>query len=321
MVRPIRMIALYDRGSAAVKGVCPRKLPVMTEPIAPPHSPGAAASDRPGRAYEGVVRWVEEGIVSGRLRVGDVLPAERDLAAQLQVSRAVVREGVRALHAIGVVDSRVGAGAAGGTVITAVPTEALNRFLRMHVALAQFSLHDVVDVRVSLEGLSARLAARNATADDHARLDALLDRMRDDTLTSERFNSLDTDFHVAIAEAAGNALATDLTVAIRESMRDPIRVGMSRMPHWQQVRDRLRREHEEIAAALAAGDGSRAAELLDAHIRQASAQLLGGCAEEVGDNAPPDDVALDNVARADSALGADARAEAGADRGDAAVSA
>ena len=109
-----------------------------------------------------VLAWrdlaVEDGIVSGRLRVGDVLPAERDLAAQLAVSRAVVREGVRALHAIGVVDSRVGAGAAGGTVITAVPTEALNRFLRMHVALAQFSLLDVVDVRCSLEGLSARLA-------------------------------------------------------------------------------------------------------------------------------------------------------------------
>ena len=61
------------------------------------------------------------------------------------VADVAVREGVRALHAIGVVDSRVGAGAAGGTVITAVPTEALNRFLRMHVALAQFSLLDVVD--------------------------------------------------------------------------------------------------------------------------------------------------------------------------------
>ena len=170
----------------------------------PAAAPGAnPVASRSGRAYEGVVQWVEDGIVSGRLRVGDVLPAERDLAAQLAVSRAVVREGVRALHAIGVVDSRVGAGAAGGTVITAVPTEALNRFLRMHVALAQFSLLDVVDVRCSLEGLSARLAARNATDADHARLADLITAMRDDDLPPDVFNACDTDFHVAIARAAG----------------------------------------------------------------------------------------------------------------------
>jgi len=198
----------------------PDATPVQVETPAGAQGANPVAS-RSGRAYEGVVQWVEDGIVSGRLRVGDVLPAERDLAAQLAVSRAVVREGVRALHAIGVVDSRVGAGAAGGTVITAVPTEALNRFLRMHVALAQFSLLDVVDVRCSLEGLSARLAARNATDADHARLADLITAMRDDDLPPDVFNACDTHFHVAIARAAGNALATDLTVAIRESMRSP----------------------------------------------------------------------------------------------------
>ncbi|MCG7429384.1 FadR/GntR family transcriptional regulator [Dermacoccus nishinomiyaensis] len=258
--------------------------PVQVEAL--PAAPGAnPVASRSGRAYEGVVQWVEDGIVSGRLRVGDVLPAERDLAAQLAVSRAVVREGVRALHAIGVVDSRVGAGAAGGTVITAVPTEALNRFLRMHVALAQFSLLDVVDVRCSLEGLSARLAARNATDADHARLADLITAMRDDDLPPDVFNACDTDFHVAIARAAGNALATDLTVAIRESMRSPIRHGMNRVDDWQAVRARLREEHEAIAAALADGDGSRAADLLDAHIRRASEQLLGDGAQTAGDTA------------------------------------
>ncbi|TCJ91321.1 GntR family transcriptional regulator [Dermacoccus sp. SAI-028] len=262
----------------------PDATPVQVETPAGAQGANPVAS-RSGRAYEGVVQWVEDGIVSGRLRVGDVLPAERDLAAQLAVSRAVVREGVRALHAIGVVDSRVGAGAAGGTVITAVPTEALNRFLRMHVALAQFSLLDVVDVRCSLEGLSARLAARNATDADHARLADLITAMRDDDLPPDVFNACDTHFHVAIARAAGNALATDLTVAIRESMRSPIRHGMNHVDDWPAVRARLREEHEAIAAALADGDGSRAADLLDAHIRRASEQLLGDGAQAAGDTA------------------------------------
>ena len=231
-------------------------------------------TERSGRAYETVLAWVEERVLSGQFAVGDVLPAERDLAVQLGVSRGAVREAVRALAAMGVVDSRVGAGSAGGTVITAVPSEALNRFLRMHVALAQFDLAHVVDVRLALESLSLELAVRNATQADIDELAAICDLMEDDTLGVAEFNDLDTQFHVRIAQMAGNTLARDLTVAIRESMRGPIRDGISRVENWHQTRAVLRAGHRDVVAALRERDAARASHVVREHIRHAATGLL-----------------------------------------------
>lgn len=230
---------------------------------------------RSGRAYEVVLGWVEQRVLSGEFGVGTVLPAERELAAQLGVSRAAVREAVRALSAMGIVDSRVGAGGTGGTVITAVPSGALNRFLRMHVALAQFNLADVVDVRVALECLSVELAARNASEQGLRALAVTLAQMEDDTLGIEEFNDLDTEFHVQIAWLAGNSLARDVTVAIRESMRAPIRDGISSVQDWPVTRAELRRGHADVMAALRDRDGERAAIVMRAHIRDAAQGLLG----------------------------------------------
>ena len=126
------------------------------------------ASPRGPRAFEVVLAWVDAQILEGRLTVDDHLPAERELAASLDVSRAAVREAVRTLQAQGVVHSFVGAGAAGGTVLAAVPARALSRLLRLHVALANFPLPDVIEVRIALERLSARLATRNASPEDLA---------------------------------------------------------------------------------------------------------------------------------------------------------
>ncbi|RKT80130.1 GntR family transcriptional regulator [Terracoccus luteus] len=230
-------------------------------------SPRAASSGL--RAYEVVLQWVDEQILGGHLRVGDQLPAERELAASLEVSRSAVREAVRTLQAQGVVRSAVGAGAAGGTTITAVPSDALARLLRLHVALANFPLPDVIEVRIALERLSVRLAATSAGPADLDRLRTLLDVMDDPDIARERFNDHDTEFHVAIATSAGNRVATDLTVAIRESMRLPILDRFRRLDEWDDVVRELRDEHAAIFAALAAGDAATAQRLMEAHIRSA----------------------------------------------------
>ena len=229
-------------------------------------APGAEAGLR---AYEIVLRWVDDRILGGSLQVGDLLPPERELARMLDVSRAAVREAVRTLQARGVVRSSVGAGAAGGTRITAVPSDALSRLLQQHVALANFPLDDVIEVRVTLERLSVRLAASHASTDDLAGLRALLDTMDDPDIDRVRFNDCDTAFHVALAAAAGNLLARDLTAAIRESMRLPILDRLRALDSWEAVCPILRRDHEGIYAAVARGDGAAAAALAEEHIRSA----------------------------------------------------
>lgn len=227
----------------------------------------------PKKAWEQVVEWVEERILRGDLVVGSSLPAERDLAVRVGVSRPAVREAVRTLQAAGVVRSSVGAGRAGGTTITGVPHDALTQLLRMHVALANFPPADVTQVRVVLERLSTDLASRRAGESELAQMRELVQGMDDDTVSIEAFNSLDTAFHVAIAQAAGNRLATDLTVAIRESMRHPILAGLGAVDDWPSVRGMLRSEHHAIIAAIEAHEPQRAADLVEDHILAAFARM------------------------------------------------
>lgn len=235
------------------------------------------------RAFEVVLGWVEERILSGALRVGDQLPAERELARQLDVSRAAVREAVRTLQAQGVVRSSVGAGAAGGTTVTAVPARALMRLLRLHVALANFPLNDVIEARISLERLSARLAASQARASDLAAMREALAVMTTPGVDRERYNDADTAFHVALAEAAGNRLAADLTVAIRESMRAPLLDAFRIVGDWETLVGRLNEDHVGLYAAVADGDGDTAERLVETHIRLAWHELTGGLPRRLND--------------------------------------
>lgn len=230
---------------------------------------GVSRQIEPKRAWEQVVDWVEERILSGELVVGSQLPSERDLATRLAVGRSAVREAVRTLQAFGVVRSAVGAGGTGGTTITGVPHRALSRMLRLHVALSSFPTADVTQVRIVLERLSAELASRHASEQDLQQMTETVASMDDDALTMEEFNDLDAAFHVSLAQAAGNRLAGDLTVAIRESMRGPILLGLTALADWPATRARLRRDHHAVLDAVRQRRGAEAADLVAQHIRTA----------------------------------------------------
>ncbi|MFT4261979.1 MAG: FadR/GntR family transcriptional regulator [Nocardioides sp.] len=239
----------------------------------------ASAGWRPvprARTYQLVVDQVEEQILAGTLRVGDRLPGERELASRLQVSRPAVREAIRTLEAQGVVRAGVGSGPEAGTVVSALPSEALTRLLRVHVALANFPLDDVVEARVILERASAALAASEGTPARLGALAAPLGTMAtDEAADRHRYNDLDTDFHIAVAEAGGNRLFADMTIAIREAMRLPILRDLEQLDDsvWTAAREELTGQHRAIHDAITAGDGDRAAELMEEHIRS-SRRLL-----------------------------------------------
>lgn len=233
------------------------------------------------RAYELVIRQIEDQILAGALYVGDQLPAERDLAAKLGVSRAAVREAMRAMEAQGVVRSGVGVGPDSGTFLTSMPSKALTQFLRLHMALANFPIADVVETRIMLERWSARLAARQASADDLATMAHLLDAMDAETADMAAFNELDTDFHVAMAEAAHNSLITEMTTAIRHSMRSMVLASFRDHGDWRQLSDTLRAQHRAIYDAISSHDQQRAADAVEEHLRSANDMLGWG---ELADN-------------------------------------
>src|SRR4051812_33172455 len=173
------------------------------------------------RAFEDVIVQVEEAIAAGRLSPGDRLPPERELAAQLQVSRASVREAMRVLEAFGVIAPRRGRGADAGSVVTAGGQNGLAGLLRIYSLLNKVPLSDLVDLRVAVESMTAREAARR---EDASRLAALAAGMEGVTGRGE-FLQLDTEFHVELARASGNALAPLLMEALRETIAEKMRAA------------------------------------------------------------------------------------------------
>ena len=224
------------------------------------------------RTYELVLDRIEAQIVSGALRAGQRLPPERELAELLGVSRPAVREALRVLEAQGAVRSQVGQGPGSGTTIDRLPSDALTRLLRLHVALGSFPLEDVVETRVVLERASVVLACRHARPQDLALMREALLAMDAPDIDRETYNQHDIDFHVALADAGGNRLMSDVTRAIRESVRLPFLAAVTALPEtgknsWPRMRDGLRADHHAIFAAVEAGQAEQAADRLETHIR------------------------------------------------------
>lgn len=224
------------------------------------------------RAYEVVLRYIEAGILEGRYHPGEVLPPERDLAALLNVGRPAVREAMRVLSAQGLIEASAGRG--GGTRLISSQGDALARIFRLHLAMAGQGMSDLTETRVALECVSAVAAARNVTDAQLVEIDDVLEQMK---LTDwvEAFNALDTEFHVLIARAGSNSLVADLTVAIREALKEPIRQASVEMPDWQAFRLKLIAEHQGIRDAIAAHDSEEAVKRTESHIRGAYSSLIG----------------------------------------------
>lgn len=229
------------------------------------------------RTHEQVLAQIEQKILDGTIRAGEKLPSERDLMAALGVSRTSVREALRALEAMGIIESRVGSGRDSGSVVTGQSTTALTNLLRLHLALTQTSLADLVETRVALERTAARGAASAHTDADLERLTGLLAAMRSTELEYPQFNALDTEFHVSIARISGNALSANLMQALRGAVESEMTAVFTRLPEWRTVADALTNEHEGILRAIEKGDGDAAAELVTCHIeRFYTDQILNG---------------------------------------------
>lgn len=162
---------------------------------------------------DNVVAAILGMVDDGRLNAGDRLPIEKDLAEMLQVSRGSLREGVRALAVLGVLETRQG----DGTYVTALDASKLlgplTLFANRQMAVEPSQL---LHVRRVLEAESASLAAVRVTDDQIAQMSLLLDRV-DELLRNDvdedgvsAIIDVDTEFHRRVAEAAGNPLLAAL---------------------------------------------------------------------------------------------------------------
>jgi GntR family transcriptional regulator, transcriptional repressor for pyruvate dehydrogenase complex len=217
------------------------------------------------RTHEQVVAAIETRLNDGTLRAGDRLPGERQLAEALGVGRGAVREALRILEAIGVVEAGTGSGPSSGSTIVKDSTAGMAMVLRIHLQLASFTADDLVEVRFMLERLACRRAAAIASSGELADLRSLVEQMRE-THTTGSYHDLDAAFHVGIAQVSGNNLVAALMAALRETLRQAMVSAFERVEDPAKMMGTLTDEHAAIVDAIAAGNGDEAAELVGRHI-------------------------------------------------------
>lgn len=225
------------------------------------------------RAFEQILDQLEEAILAGELSVGDKLPPERELAARLGVSRTSVREALRVLEALGLVEVR--RGAEHGVRLREEPGNAFADILRFLVALRHLTAETVLEFRLVLQVWAAGCAAERR--DDHLLdlLRGIVERMEAEPLDPTQFRSVDVDFHGTLVRAGQNELATLIFEAIRHSIEQMILDALLREADWDSLRERLTHEHRAILNAIESRDVELSKRLVEDHIRGFWSTRLG----------------------------------------------
>ncbi|MBO0803200.1 MAG: FadR family transcriptional regulator [Nocardiopsaceae bacterium] len=248
-----------------------------------PEADGAADDElwtpvRQGSIADLIARRILDVIASDKLRPGDRLPSERDLAAMLGASRPSLREALRSLKAQGHVEIRHGAG-----VFVADP--ATTRTLRDALFAEEMSLIELFDMREVLELPAASWAARHHDPDKLAAVTAAHDALREASLRPgidvDRLQQLDAAFHLRIVEAAGNRFLSR-TLGVLQEMHARGMETTLRIPGRLEA---SRADHQRILDALLAGDAVAARRAARAHInavRTAALTRLQADEQEAG---------------------------------------
>lgn len=210
------------------------------------------------------IEAVKDHIRTHRLRVGDTLPSESFFAEKLGVSRAVMREAFGALGALRQIDVGNGRRARVGALDGSVLAESLEHA----ISTAQIGMPEVWDVRRTIEMRTAALAACNATPAQVERILALADAMARDDQPHEQMTEEDIAFHLAIAEASGNALFFKIVTSFVPLMRVAVPLAWKTRQSAEEKHDILDR-HRRLAQAIADGDAAEARHWMGLHFDEA----------------------------------------------------
>jgi GntR family transcriptional regulator, transcriptional repressor for pyruvate dehydrogenase complex len=207
------------------------------------------------RIYEEIVRQVKAMITEGKLKGGDRLPPERDLAEKFVVSRTSVREALRALESLGLVEIRPGE----GTFVREASIEALVEPLALLMVSQREAIGELFEARRLLEPSLAALAATRATPDEIQEMERILDEQGKEVANGRTGLAQDAQFHAAIGTAAHNRAITRIAHGIMDLLTQSREDSLN-------TPGRPNRSHEDHRRILAAigrrdADGARAAML------------------------------------------------------------
>ena len=212
---------------------------------------------------EAIVQRVVQMIGDGEWKAGDRLPAQRQLAQELGVSMASLREALQTLQGMGVLELRHGQ----GTFVCHDPSEIIERCLNLALLLDKEMVTDFLDARRAVEGGLAYLAARRATDEQVDQMAGLVDGMKEavDAGDDTRFEELDVTFHNLVSESSESSILQYLGGILFVSLEEFIQV-MPHTPHgW--------RRHADVYSAIQARDPDQSQQAMHALVDATAAYI------------------------------------------------
>jgi GntR family transcriptional repressor for pyruvate dehydrogenase complex len=205
-------------------------------------------------------------ILEGRYEFGARLPPERDIARLLGVGRPSVREAIRILSVLGLIEVRAGE----GTFVVDEHATFVAKAFSWAALLDPRTIQDVVETRTAIESELAGLTASRAGEDTLRALASFVDEMRQSSGDIPRFSAADLNFHLTIADAAGNITLSRLLFATQSLLRDWIERALSKQSAYGRAID----QHTVILAAIRDRDVLRARHETRIHVAEMGELLM-----------------------------------------------
>ena len=214
-----------------------------------------------------VCRLLISHLINGDWVEGDRLPPERELGRQLNVGRASLREALKAMEVMGLIESRVGE----GTFVRS-RSDFFSQPLLWAIAGGEVSdIREIVEARITIESSLAASAAERSTAEDIAEIGRYLDEMAAADGNRESFQQADISFHLAIANSAHNRILLNAVHLIRNVMQQWIGEALQT---GSGIANQAVAQHEAIFMAIAKRDPEQARVTMERHLHSMSEPFL-----------------------------------------------
>lgn len=225
------------------------------------------------RSFEDIIAQVRDAVAEGRLRPGERLPSERALAESFGVSRATLREALRSLEALGVVEIRLGA--TGGAFASEPDERLLGDALGTLMAFRGATAKDLAEFRIAFESDNARWAVRQATDEDRLVFDELVKEAAAASVAKQPdwrlIGGIDMRWHEAVARATHNPIRIGIMLGIHTAMR---RAFATLADPLMRHRAEVRRDMESFARAVRSGEAEEAAAIMQRHVERWNERTL-----------------------------------------------
>jgi GntR family transcriptional regulator, transcriptional repressor for pyruvate dehydrogenase complex len=213
------------------------------------------------KVYEQVIQQIKDMIADGTLKKGDKLPSERELVEDLKVSRTSIREALRSMEDIGIVECKQGEGNFIGTNIE----NSLYEPLSIMFLLQDNTSQEIFELRLAIEGETAGLASKKINSEELKKLKLLVDKMKE-TDDLNLSISLDKEFHYKIAQATHNSLLLNMMNAVSSLVNSYRKDAFMKIVEITGNSEIIRAQHENIYKAISESNPDESVKAMKVHI-------------------------------------------------------